>query len=121
MDRKFFAKQPIPLVQAAAGGGARILRIERQQHDFIAIRGAQLLDRLGGERMPVAHGHKAAGVNAQIVRAAVCKRAACCSVKRRMGEAAADGGIVMLHFAGACGGNQFGRAVSVRCGQKESQ
>ncbi len=47
-----------PLVQAAAGRGAGILRIKGKQHHFIALRRAHLGDGLCGKRMPVAHGHE---------------------------------------------------------------
>ena len=57
-------EQPTPLIQAAARGGAGILRIERKQHDLIALGCPQMFNRFRGEGMPVAHGHEAAGVHA---------------------------------------------------------
>ena len=55
---------PPPLVEAAPGGSARILWIQREEDNFVASRCAKMLDGLLRERVPVAHGDKAAGVNA---------------------------------------------------------
>src|ERR1700722_3746175 len=38
VDWNIAAKQAAPLVKAAAGGGARILRIKRKQHNLVAAR-----------------------------------------------------------------------------------
>ena len=86
MDGHVIREQPPPLVQARSRGGRGILRIQRQQHDFVALRRLQLLDRLASKRMPVAHGHKAARIDAQRLRIPLSRARACCSVLRRMGE-----------------------------------
>src|SRR5580700_2645950 len=59
-------EQALPLVQAAARGSRRVLRIQRQQHDFIALRRLELRDGFAGKRMPVAHGYETASVQTLI-------------------------------------------------------
>ena len=44
MDRDIFPKPPLPLVQAAAGRGAGILRIKRKEHHLVASGRAKLFD-----------------------------------------------------------------------------
>ena len=55
-------KHAVPFVQAAAGGGFRVLRVEGQQHEFVGLVLLQLRDGFAGEGMPVAHGDDDAGV-----------------------------------------------------------
>src|SRR3954452_2974920 len=62
-DRKVVGEMSIPLVQATARGGRRIMGIHRQQHDFIALSRLEFGDCFRSEGMPVAHGHKATGVD----------------------------------------------------------
>src|SRR5581483_9073463 len=58
------AEPPPPLIQAAAGSGARVLGIKRKKHHGVAIRGIQGGDGLFRKRMLVAHGNEAARVHA---------------------------------------------------------
>ena len=44
-----------PFIQAAAGGGLGVLRIERQQHQIVGSVLLHLVDRLFGEGVPVTH------------------------------------------------------------------
>src|ERR1039458_2764651 len=53
---------PPPLVQAASRGGARVLRIERQQHELFRSVRFQQPDGLIGKWPPVAHRHHHARV-----------------------------------------------------------
>ena len=55
---------PAPLLQAAQCGGVGILRIKRQQNDFIQWPGlAQRPHRFSRERMPVTHRHYGNRIN----------------------------------------------------------
>src|SRR5262249_20868432 len=45
----------LPLVEAAAGGGLRILRIERHENDLLGRVTLEFRDRFACEWMPVAH------------------------------------------------------------------
>ena len=62
----------------------------------------ELLDCLAGERVPVAHRHKAMRIKPLIPQFVL----QCARLTFRVpadGRASADGGVVMLHFAGAGG------------------
>src|ERR1700675_297011 len=63
MDRNIAMEVAAPLVQAAAHGRARIMRIERQEDDFVAARGLKLFHGFSRKRMPIAHGDEAAGLD----------------------------------------------------------
>ena len=102
---KVGAEEAFPLIQAAAGCGGRVLRIQGKQNHFIAVRRAELGDCFAGEWVPVAHGHKTAGVQAA-PRQLGFERNRLPLREVPDGRASADGGVVVLHFAGARGRNQ---------------
>ena len=54
-----------PGLDRGARGGGRILRIERQQDDLVRRKVLHRLRRRLGERVPIAHGHEAAGLEAR--------------------------------------------------------
>ena len=50
----------IPFLQAAAGGRERIMRIKRQQNEFVIRLALERGDGLGSAGMPIAHGDNGA-------------------------------------------------------------
>ena len=63
MDRDFRLVKTVPFLQAAAGGREGIVRIKRQQNQFVKGAAFQRSDRLSRVRMPVTHGHNRASRN----------------------------------------------------------
>ena len=95
---------PFPFVQAAAGGGAGILRIERQQHDLLRRVRLQLANGFRGERMPIAHGHHHARI--EIAPQLGLQRPRLPLGKLQDRRAAPDLRIMMPHVPRARRGNQ---------------
>src|SRR5580698_10322656 len=93
-----------------------MLRIQRQQDDLVALRGLQLRDRLGGKWMPVTHGHEAACVQT-LLRQLCFEREGLLLGEAADGRASADRGVVVLHFMGAGGRNEFGKRLSPDAGE----
>ncbi len=109
-------KQSPPLVETAPSGGPRILGIKRQQHDFVTAGGAQLLNRLRGERVPVAHGHKTVRVNA-IAAEPLLQHPRLLLGKASNRRGPADYRIVVLYLLRACSGNQLGQRLASNPGK----
>ena len=110
MNWNIFGEQSPPLIQARARCGGRILRIQRQEHHLVALRRSQLLDRLVGEGMPVAHGHETVRIDALIAQFRFQSASLLLGMAANW-RASSDGGVVMLHFARAGGGNQLGKGL----------
>src|SRR5208282_4720445 len=111
-------KEPLPLIQAAARGGRGILRIQRQQNHLVELRGPELCNGFAGEGMPVAHCDKATGVES------LTDQLRFQSLRLPLGEtpdgrSSADSRVVMLHFTGARGRNQFGQWFATQAGKRE--
>src|ERR1700728_3966568 len=104
--RNVAAEQPPPLVQAAASGGRRVLRIQRQQYHLIAICRRNLCDGFMSKRMPVAHGHKTAHIQA-LTRQLRFQRLRLPLRESPDRRASANRRVVMLHLAGPRRRNQF--------------
>ncbi len=118
MNREVFAIETAPFVQAAAGSGAGEVRIKRQENNFIATGRLELRDGFHGKGMPVAHGDKAAGINAGSVEPGL-KRARLLLGKAPDGRTAADHRVVMLHFAGAGSGDELGEGFAPNTRERE--
>ena len=118
LGRDVVTKEAAPFVEAAPGRGARILGIERQEHDFVAIRRAQLFDCFSREGMPVAHGHETVGVDA-IGPELLLERIGLLLGEAPDGRGSSDGGIVVLHFLGTRGGNQSRQGLASQAGKRE--
>ena len=113
-------EQALPFVQAAAGRGGGILRIQGQQNHFVAVRRPELRNGFAGKRMPVAHGHKAARIQS-LLRQLGLERQRLPFGEAPDGRASANRRIVVLHFAGARGRNQFCQRFASDAGERESQ
>ena len=87
--------EAVPFLQAAAGGGEGIVRIERKQHQFVVGRAFQRCDGLFGAGMPVAHGHDGARGNVQAQRR--FEGLGLPLGEAPDGRASADFGIVLAH------------------------
>jgi len=101
--RNVILKQSPPLVEAAARSRRGILRIQGQQNHLVALRSLQLRNRLTGERMPVAHGHKTARIQA-LIRQFRLQSSGLLLGEAANGRAATDSRIMVLHFA--CAGSR---------------
>ncbi len=118
LHRNVITEQAPEFVEAAAGCSAGILRIERQKHDFVAVRGPQLVNRLRGKRMPVPHGDKTVSVDA-VVPETLLQRIRLLLGKAPYGGRSADGRVVVLNFLGPGGGDQFGQWFTANAGKRE--
>src|ERR1700680_760455 len=103
-------EQALPLVEAAASRGGRVLWIQGQQNHFVAICSLEFCNRLAGERMPIAHGHKAARLQS-LIRQVRLERPRLTFGQEAEGGASADGGIWGLNFRGGGGGDNLGRGL----------
>jgi hypothetical protein len=95
-----------------------MLRIQGQENDFVATSAQNLVNGFAGKGMPVAHRDKAVGVESLIPQFYFQRT----GLPFRMppdGRASADGGVVMLHFARACGRNEFGQRFAPDAGERE--
>ena len=110
------SKQPMPLVQTRSRGGGGILRVERQEDNLVALRLDQPGYGLAGEWMPVAHSHETTRIQAEGIQFTL-KRTRLLLGIAADGRASADGGVMMLYFAGAGGGNQFGQRFAPNAGE----
>src|ERR1700688_3725578 len=113
---KAVAKQSPPLIQAAPGGGRRILRAQGQQHNLVALRRSELGYGFAGKAMPVAHSHKAAGVETLIFELNL-QRPRLLIGETPDGRTSANGCVMMLHFTGASGRNQFSERFTAETGE----
>ena len=111
MRRHVVMEQTPPLVEAAARRGARILRIKRKQHNFIALCCPELLDRFRRERMPVAHSHKTTCVQA-ILGQLRLQSAGLLLGKAPDWRRSANRRIMVLHFLGPRGRDQPGQRLA---------
>jgi hypothetical protein len=118
MHRNIILKQSSPFVEAAAGCGARILRVEREEYNFVALGGAELFNRLGGKGMPVAHGHETTCIHT-IGSEFVAQRASLLFGEAPDGRSSPDRLVVMLYFLGSSGGNQPGERLAADPGEWE--
>ena len=118
LHRHVVTEKAAEFVEAAAGRSAGILGIQRQKHDFVAVRGPQLLDRLRGKRMPVAHRHETVSVNA-VVPETLLQRIGLLLGKAPYRRSSADGSVVVLNFFGPGGGDQFGQWFTADAGKRE--
>src|SRR5581483_3947753 len=105
------AEPPAPLVQAAAGSGARVLGIERKKHHGVAIRGIQGGDGLFRKRMPVAHGNEAPGIHTAGLQACL-QRPRLLFGELPDGRSAADDLVVVADFLRARSGDELGQSPS---------
>src|SRR5208283_400369 len=95
-------EKPPPFIQAAARRGGRVLRIKRQQDHLITFCSPQVCNGFAGKRVPVAHGDKTTSIEPLADQLGLERP---CLL---LGEAAnrrpsADGGVVVLNFAGTRG------------------
>ena len=118
MHWHIFVKEPVPLIQAGTCRCRGILRVKRQQHDVVTLRGLQLRNRLSRERMPVAHGHEAMCIHPLIPKRSLQSSGLPLGIGADR-RPAADAGVVMLHLAGACRGNQLGQGLAPDAGKWE--
>ena len=81
----FFAAR-VPVLQRRGRGGGGILRIERQQHDFVGRKRLHRPRRAVAERMPAAHGDKGLGFHA-VADSAFSSASACAGFPRRSANA----------------------------------
>src|ERR1700693_6379469 len=95
-------EQALPLVEAAASRGGRVLWLQGQKNTFAAIGSLEFCNRFAGERMPIAHGHKAARLQS-LIRQVRLERPRLTFGKAADGGAAADGRIMVLNFPCARG------------------
>src|SRR4249919_556145 len=94
------------------------MRIERQQHHFVASGSLQLCYGFSSKGMPIAHRDKATSVDSLCFKHSFKgARLAFCEASNR--RAAPDHRIVMLDFLGAGGSDQFGERTAPDAGERE--
>ena len=107
-----------PLVQARSRSGRGILGIQRQEHNFVALRLLQLLDCLVRERMPVPHRHKTPCFDPLAAKFAF--QSSCLPLRIPPdGRTATDRRVVMLDFACPRSRDQLGQRFTPDAGQRE--
>src|SRR5579862_6053788 len=115
---RIFVKPPPPFIQAASRGSRGILGIQGQQNHLIAAGGLKLSDGLARERMPIAHGHKAARIQPLAPQLSLQRE---CLLLREPPDrrASANGCIVMLYFSGTRGRDKFGQSFTAETGKRK--
>src|SRR5450755_1537409 len=116
--KRIAAQQSVPFVQAAARGGARVLRIKRKQDHFIALRRAKLRDGFAGKRMPITHGDETACVETGFGQGRF-QSAGLPLGEPPDGRASADHRVMMLDFFRTGGGNQLGKRSAAQAGERK--
>ena len=105
MNRHFRLVEAVPFLQAAAGGGKGIVRVERQQHELVEGRAVERGDGLRSVRTPVAHGHDGARGNMRAQRRFESARLLLREAANR--RASADFGVCCADGFRARGGDQL--------------
>src|SRR5579862_5230774 len=104
-----------PFVEAAAGGGLGILRIERQQHHVVRPVLLECGDRLLGERAPITHRHN----HPRVARGpeSLLQRGGLPHGVFQDGALAADLGVVVGHVFRARRGDEAGQRLARNAGE----
>src|SRR5271165_361042 len=118
VNRHFILEQPPPFVQTRSRGGRRILRVQGQEHHFLALGCPQLLDRLARKGMPVAHRNKAVRIDSLASQLGLQRTRLLFGVPPDR-RASANSGVVMLHLARARSRNQLGQRFAPDAGERE--
>ena len=109
-DRNLRLVLLVPFLEAAAGSGKRIVRIERQHHEFVEWLAFERSNRFRRIGVPITHGDDSArgnmGTQSLFERFSLLLRE---TANRR---AAANFGIVLAHYLRALRGNQLCQSVA---------